>query len=138
MSAFTPSRDRTDVIALDLAERVERLEELLYQRPIQIRETMLQVGPLQLDLIEHTVRRTERTIHLLPREFRLLKYMMQHSDQLLERVTLLRDVWHYNFAAKTNLVDVHVGRLRHKVDGPDEVRMILSVRGAGFILLTPS
>jgi two-component system, OmpR family, response regulator len=99
---------------------------------------MLQVGPLQLVLIERTARRTERTIHLLPQEFRLLKYMMQHSDQLLERVTLLRDVWHYNFAPKTNLVDVHIGRLRHKVDGPDEVRMILCVRGAGFILLTPS
>jgi len=67
----------------------------------------------------------------------LLRYMMQHSDLLLTRRTLLEEVWHYRFIPKTNLVDVHMGRLRHKVNGPNETPMIHSIRGAGFILRTP-
>ena len=77
-------------------------------------------------------------IDLLPREFRLLEYMMQRSDQLLTRAMLLEEVWNYKFVPATNLVDVHMGRLRHKVDGPDEVPMIHNVRGAGFILRSGS
>ena len=71
---------------------------------------------------------------LLPHEFRLLEYMMQRSDQLLTRAMLLEEVWNYKFVPATNLVDVHMGRLRHKVDGPNEAPMIHNVRGAGFIL----
>ena len=82
--------------------------------------------------------RGERTIALLPQEFRLLRYMMQHNGQLLKRSTLLEDVWHYKFIPKTNLVDVHMGRLRHKVNGPNEAPMIHNIRGAGFILRVPS
>jgi two-component system, OmpR family, response regulator len=104
---------------------------------IEVRETVLQVGPLELDLIERTAERAGRTIDLLPKEFRLLRYMMQHSDLLLTRRTLLEEVWHYRFIPKTNLVDVHMGRLRHKVNGPNETPMIHSIRGAGFILRTP-
>jgi two-component system OmpR family response regulator len=66
----------------------------------------------------------------------LLEYMMQHSDQLLTRAMLLEEVWNYKFIPTTNLVDVHMGRLRHKVDGPGETPMIHNVRGAGFILRT--
>ena len=73
-------------------------------------------------------------IDLLPREFRLLEYMMRRSDQLLTRAMLLEEVWNYKFVPATNLVDVHMGRVRHKVDGPDEIPMIHNVRGAGFIL----
>jgi len=130
-------RTRTAIDPLEIADRLARLEGLL-QRQIEIRETVLQVGPLQLDLIERTAKRVERTIDLLPQEFRLLKYMMQHSDQLLTRGTLLEKVWHYRFVPKTNLVDVHMGRLRRKVNGPNEAPMILNVRGAGFILQAPS
>ena len=101
-------------------------------------ETTLRVGPLELDLIERTAKRGERVIDLLPREFRLLEYMMQRSDQLLTRAMLLEEVWNYKFVPATNLVDVHMGRLRHKVDGPDEVPMIHNVRGAGFILRSGS
>ena len=91
-------------------------------------------GPLELDLIERTARRGDRVIDLLPREFRLLEYMMRRSDQLLTRAMLLEEVWNYKFVPATNLVDVHMGRLRHKVDGPGETPMIHNVRGAGFIL----
>jgi two-component system OmpR family response regulator len=116
-----------------IVELVARIEALL-RRPSESRETTLRVGPLELDLIERTARRGERAIDLLPREFRLLEYMMQRSDQLLTRAMLLEEVWNYKFVPATNLVDVHMGRLRHKVDGPDEVPMIHNVRGAGFIL----
>jgi two-component system OmpR family response regulator len=118
------------------SDRLARLEGLPPTQT-EIRETVLQVGPLELDLIERTAERAGRTIDLLPKEFRLLRYMMQHCDLLLTRRTLLEEVWHYRFIPKTNLVDVHMGRLRHKVNGPNETRMIHSIRGAGFILRTP-
>ena len=120
-----------------IADRLARLEGLPPTQ-IEVRETVLQVGPLELDLIERTAERAGRAIDLLPKEFRLLRYMMQHSDLLLTRRRLLEEVWHYRFIPKTNLVDVHMGRLRHKVNGPDETPMIHSIRGAGFILRTPS
>lgn len=117
-----------------VVELVARIEALL-RRPADTRETTLRVGPLELDLIERTARRGERDIDLLPREFRLLEYMMRRSDQLLTRAMLLEEVWNYKFVpATTNLVDVHMGRLRHKVDGPGEPQMIQNVRGSGFIL----
>jgi two-component system OmpR family response regulator len=118
-----------------LVELIARLEALL-RRPAESRETTLRAGPLELDLIERTAKRGDRAIDLLPREFRLLEYMMQRSDQLLTRAMLLEEVWNYKFVPATNLVDVHMGRLRHKVDGPGEAPMIHNVRGAGFILRT--
>jgi len=120
-----------------IVELVARIEALL-RRPIETRETMLRVGPLELDLIERTARRGEREIELLPREFRLLEYMMQRNEQLLTRAMLLEEVWNYKFVPDTNLVDVHMGRLRHKVDTPGDPPMIHNVRGAGFILRAPS
>jgi two-component system OmpR family response regulator len=120
-----------------IVELVARIEALL-RRPAQTRETVLRVGPLELDLIERTGRRGDRPIELLPREFRLLEYMMQRDDQLLTRAMLLEEVWSYKFVPATNLVDVHMGRLRRKVDGPGEAPMIHNVRGAGFILRAPS
>jgi DNA-binding response OmpR family regulator len=102
--------------------------------PAPSNETVLRVGPLELDLLDRTARRGDRKIDLRPREFQLLKYMMQRSDKLLTRATLFKEVWHYKFVPETNLVDVHMGRLRRKVDGPDEAPMIRNVRGAGFVL----
>src|SRR5712664_1142820 len=97
----------------------------------QPNETILRVGPLELDLIDRTAKRGDRPIDLRPREFHLLKYMMQRIDQLLTRATLFKDVWHYKFVPETNLVDVHMGRLRRKVDGANEAPMIRNVRSAG-------
>jgi two-component system, OmpR family, response regulator len=119
-----------------LVELVARLEALL-RRPTESRETILRVGPLELDLIERTARRGERAIDLLPREFRLLEYLMRRPDQVVTRAMLLEEVWNYKFVPQTNLIDVHMGRLRRKVDEPNEVPMIQSVRGAGFKLHAP-
>jgi DNA-binding winged helix-turn-helix (wHTH) protein len=102
--------------------------------PAPLTETVLRVGPLELDLIDRTAKRGDRGIDLRPREFRLLKYMMQRSGRLLTRATLLKDVWNYKFVPETNLVDVHMGRLRRKVDGSNEPPMIRNVRGVGFVL----
>src|SRR5246127_4909227 len=117
-------------------ELVARIEALL-RRPADSRTTRLQVGPLKLDLIERTAKRGDRVIELLPREFRLLEYMMRRKDQLVTRTMLLEDVWNYKFVPQTNLIDVHMGRLRRKVDGPHEPPMIHNVRGVGFILRAP-
>jgi two-component system, OmpR family, response regulator len=89
---------------------------------------------LELDLLERTARRGDRVIALRPREFGLLRYMMERNDKLLTRAKLLQEVWNYKFVPETNLVDVHMGRLRRKVDGANEPAMISSVRGAGFVL----
>jgi two-component system, OmpR family, response regulator len=118
-------------------ELVARVEALL-RRPAESRDTILRVSPLELDLIERTAKRGDRTIELLPREFRLLEYMMRRKDQMLTRAMLLEEVWAYKFVPQTNLVDVHMGRLRRKVDASDEPAMIHNVRGMGFVLRAPS
>jgi DNA-binding response OmpR family regulator len=118
---------------LSIVEIVSRMESSV-RSPVEPRETVLRVGSLELDLIDRTAKRCNRSIDLRPREFQLLRYMMQRSDQLLTRATLIRDVWHYKFAPETNLVDVHMGKLRRKVDASNDDRMIRNVRGEGFVL----
>ena len=119
-----------------IGELAARLEALL-RRPPEPRETLLRVGALELDLIARAVRRGTRAIELLPREFQLLEYMMRREGRVLTRAMLLQDVWNYNFTPRTNLVDVHMGRLRRKIDLPDEPPLIMNVRGAGFLLRAP-
>jgi DNA-binding winged helix-turn-helix (wHTH) protein len=123
-----PSRQRLSI--MELTSRGEPSTEL----PAPPNETVLRVGPLHLDLLDRTARRGDRKIDLRPREFELLKYMVQRSDKLLTRAMLFKDVWHYKFVPKTNLVDVYLSRLRRKVDGPNEAPMIRNVRGAGYVL----
>jgi two-component system OmpR family response regulator len=120
-----------------LAELAARLEALL-RRPADPRETLLRVGPLELDLIARVARRGQRELELLQREFQLLEYMMRREGQVLTRAMLLENVWNYRFVPQTNLVDVHIGRLRRKVDASGEPPMILSIRGAGFQLRAPA
>jgi two-component system OmpR family response regulator len=120
-----------------LVELMARLEALL-RRPAESRETTLRVGPLELDLIERTAQRGNRRIDLLPREFRLLEYLVRREGQMVTRAMLFEEVWNYRFVPNSNLVDVHMGRLRRKVDEPEEAPMIHSVRGAGFVLRAPA
>jgi two-component system OmpR family response regulator len=120
-----------------IVELVARIEALL-RRPAETRETVLRVGPLELDLIARTAKRDDRAIALLPREFRLLEYMMRRKEQMLTRAMLLEEVWNYKFVPDSNLVDVHMGRLRRKVDSPLDEPMIHNVRGVGFILRAPA
>jgi two-component system, OmpR family, response regulator len=131
----TPAGTNVGNIAL-VAELLARVEALL-RRPADSRETVLIVGPLRLDLLTRTVTRGERTIRLLPREFTLLEFMMRHKDQLVTRAALFTEVWNYKFVPQSNLVDVHIGRLRRKIDRRDEPPMVLSVRGQGFVLRAP-
>jgi two-component system, OmpR family, response regulator len=120
-----------------ITELAARIEALL-RRPAENRDTMLRVGPLELNLLSRTAKRGDRPIELLPREFRLLEYMMSRRDQLLTRAMLFVEVWNYNFVPQSNLVDVHMGRLRRKIDMPGEQPMIHNVRGEGFMLHAPT
>jgi two-component system OmpR family response regulator len=119
-----------------LAELAARIEALL-RRPANGPETLLRVGPLELDLVARTARRGERVLDLLPREFRLLEYMMRRVGQTVTRTMLFEDVWNYHFTPRSTLVDVHMGRLRRKLDGPLEVELMSNVRGIGFVLDAP-
>lgn len=118
------------------AELAARAEALL-RRPQQGRETILKVGPLKLDLITREAWRGERAIELLPTEFKILAYLMRRAGTVVTRDMMLEDVWHYRFLPQTNVVDVHIGKLRRKIDAPDEEPMLLSIRGAGFMLRDP-
>jgi len=119
-----------------IAELLARVEELL-RPPAESQKTVLSVGPLQLDLLARTASRGERSIDLMRREFLLLEYMMRRQGQLLTRAMLLSEVWNYKFIPKSNLVDVHMGRLRRKIDQADEWPMICTIRGHGFVLRAP-
>jgi two-component system OmpR family response regulator len=120
-----------------ILELVARIDALL-RRPAKSVGTTLRVGSLELDLLTRTAKRGDRSIDLLPREFRLLEYMMRRKEQLLTRAMLFEEVWNYKFVPQSNLVDVHMGRLRRKVDRPDEPAMIHNVRGEGFIIRAPA
>jgi two-component system OmpR family response regulator len=96
--------------------------------------TVLRVGSLNMDLIARKVRRDGREIDLLPREFKLLEYFMRRPGQVATRQMLLEDVWNYRFHAQSNVVDVHIRNLRLKLDAPGEKRLIVNLRGEGFLL----
>ncbi len=120
-----------------LVELSARVDALL-RRPADPRLTVLRVGPLTLDLIDRKAVRGARRLDILPREFQLLEYLMRHSGEVVTRTMLFEEVWHYRFDPRTNLVDVHIGRLRRKVDSQGESPVIHSVRGTGFILRAPT
>lgn len=120
-----------------LSELSARVEAVL-RRPMETRATVLRVGPLELDLIERAARRDSRSIKLSKSEFKLLEYFMRRPDRVVTRQMLLEDVWDYTTLPQTNLVDVHIGQLRRKIDGPGASPMLLSIRGVGFILRAPN
>ena len=117
----------------ELRELTARVEALLRRIP-NSRATRLRAGPLEMDLVERSVRRRERRVDLLPREFKLLEYFIRRPNQIVTRAMLLEDVWNYKFLPQTNVVDVHIGNLRRKIDAGGEPRLIVNVRAAGFKL----
>ncbi len=119
-----------------LEELAARVDALL-RRPTESRETVLRADGFELDLIDRVARRAGVEIEILPREFRLLEYLMRRPGQVVTRAMLLEDVWHYRFVPQTNLVDVHVGRLRRKIDVAGAPSMIESVKGSGFLFRGP-
>jgi two-component system OmpR family response regulator len=96
--------------------------------------TRLEVGDLEMDLLARTVRRAGRPVELLPREFKLLEYLMRHAGSVVTRTMLLENVWDYHFDPQTNVIDVHVARLRQKIDRDFPTPMIHTVRGVGYVL----
>jgi two-component system, OmpR family, response regulator len=116
-----------------MGELVARVEVLL-RRGRDTRVTRLSFGPLELDIVEHSVRLRGEPIELLPREFKLLEYFMRHPNEALSREILLKDVWHHDSWRQTNVVDVHLSNLRRKINVEGEPPLISNVRGAGFIL----
>ncbi|HEV7491271.1 MAG TPA: response regulator transcription factor, partial [Rhodanobacteraceae bacterium] len=115
-------------------EMVARIEVLLRRQHTSGRETALRVGDLELDLIERSARRGTRVLELLPIEFRLLEFLVRNSGQVLTRTMIFESVWGYHFDPGTNVIDVHIGRLRKKVDPPGLAPLIRTVRGSGYRL----
>lgn len=114
-----------------------RVDALLRRLP-EPRSTVLRVSDLEVDLLVREARRGTRRLNLQPRELRILAYLMQHHGQVVTRAMLFEHVWHYHFDPRTNLIDVHIGKLRRKIDLPDEPPLIHTIRGIGFVLRAPA
>ncbi len=117
-----------------MSELVARIEALTRRDTKQNQVSEYQVADLRLDLLSREVFRAGQKIDLQPREFKLLTYLMQHQDQVVTRMMLLENVWDYNFDPQTNIIDVHVSRLRTKIDKPFDTPLLHTVRGAGYRL----
>jgi two-component system OmpR family response regulator len=114
------------------SELQARIEALLRRRDAQAVETKLVVGDLELDLLTRKVRRGAKPIDLQPREMRLLEFMMRHAGQVVTRTMLLEGVWDYHFDPQTNVIDVHISRLRQKLDKGFDKPLLHTMRGAGY------
>lgn len=119
-------------------ELLARVEALSRRSDTVIKETMLRVGDLALDLVSRTASRRGRDISLLPREFQLLEYLVRNEDRVVSRTMLLQHVWDLHFDPTTNIIDVYVGRVRRKVDAQQAYPLIHTVRGVGYCLRAPS
>ena len=119
------------------SELLARIEVLIRRTNPEIKETSLKVGSLIMNLLTRQVHRNGIEIELQPREFRLLEFLMRRSNQVVTRTMLLEGVWEYHFDPQTNVIDVHISRLRSKIDKPfDGKEMLFTERGAGYALRT--
>jgi two-component system OmpR family response regulator len=117
------------------SELLARLEALVRRTATATEQTtQLKVGDLEMDLLSREVKRNRQSIDLQPREFRLLEFLMRNSGQVVTRTMLLENVWDYNFDPQTNVIDVHISRLRSKIDKQFDQPMLHTVRGAGYVL----
>jgi two-component system OmpR family response regulator len=119
------------------AELLARIEALLRRKESAGPVTRLRVADLEMDLLSHKVTRSGKSLNLQPREFRLLEYLMKHAGQVVTRTMLLENVWDYHFDPQTNVIDVHISRLRQKLDKEFERPLLKTVRGAGYMLEEP-
>jgi two-component system OmpR family response regulator len=113
-------------------ELLARLDALTRRAQGEGAQTRLEVADLRVDLLTRKVTRGERPIALQPREFKLLEYLMRHADQVVTRTMLLENVWDYHFDPQTNVVDVHISKLRQKIDADFERPLLRTVRNAGY------
>jgi len=117
-----------------LQELLARVEALGRRRAPATVTTRYSVGDLEIDVITRTARRADTKIDLQPREFRLLEYLMRHAGQVVTRTMLLENVWEYHFDPQTNVIDVHISRLRGKIDKDFDRPLLKTIRGAGYII----
>jgi two-component system OmpR family response regulator len=118
-------------------ELLARVEALARRSDTVIRETLLRVGDLEMDLVSRSVSRRGRHVSLLPREFQLLEYLIRNQGHVVSRAMLLQHVWDLHFDPTTNIIDVYVGRVRRKVDDQQAYPLIHTVRGVGYCLRAP-
>ena len=119
------------------AEFLARVEALARRSDRIVKEVVLRVGDLELDLVARAVTRSGRKIDLLPREFQLLEYLVRNQGQIVPRAMLLQHVWDLHFDPMTNIIDVYVGRVRRKVDAAQAYPLIHTIRGVGFCVRAP-
>ncbi|WP_455474470.1 winged helix-turn-helix domain-containing protein [Bartonella sp. B30(2025)] len=119
------------------SELLARVEVLQRRKNSEKAETIYHVGNLELNRLAHTVKRGNINITLQPREFRLLEYLMRHAGQVVTRTMLLENVWDYHFDPQTNVIDVHISRLRAKIEKDFDIPLLHTVRGAGYMLKAP-
>ncbi len=117
-----------------MSELIARVEALIRRSKPHQQQSEYQVADLHLDLLSREVTRGGQKIDLQPREFNLLAYLMQHQDQVVTRMMLLENVWDYHFDPQTNIIDVHISRLRTKIDKPFDKPLLHTIRGAGYRL----
>ena len=116
------------------SELLARVEVLARRRPGLSEDTVYRVGDLELDRLSHRVVRGKEELTLQPREFRLLEYLMKHGGQVVTRTMLLENVWDYHFDPQTNDIDVHISRLRSKIDKGHDKPLLHTIRGAGYMI----
>ncbi len=119
------------------AELLARVEALARRSAAVVKDTVLRVGDLKLDLVSRTVSRGGRDIDLLPREFQVLEYLVRNEGHVVPRAMLLQHVWDLHFDPTTNIIDVYVGRVRRKVDSQQAYPLIHTIRGIGFCIRAP-
>ena len=118
-------------------EMLARIDALARRSATVLKETLLRVGDLELDLLVRVARRRGQEIQLLPREFKLLEYLARNAGEVVSRAMLLQHVWDLHFDPSTNVIDVYVGRVRRKVDSGQAYPLIHTIRGVGFSLRAP-
>lgn len=115
-------------------ELLARLDALLRRSQSQAAETVMTLGELTVDMLAHRVTRGGKPIALQPREFKLLVYLLRHANQVVTRTMLLENVWDYHFDPQTNVIDVHISKLRQKIDAGFATALLRTVRNAGYML----
>ncbi|VAW80963.1 response regulator in two-component regulatory system with PhoQ [hydrothermal vent metagenome] len=120
------------------SELLARIEALLRRGEIKPDTSLLKVADLELNRLTHTVKRAGKTLDLQPREYLILEFLLQHAGQIVTRTMLLENVWDYHFDPQTNIIDVHISRLRNKIDKGFDSSLLQTVRGAGYCLREPA